>query len=243
MYFPRWSWCFCLGLSGSIDKPDCGPKLAPMPKYLGLTILCLLVLAGCPKNNPPMVPLLDGPQIAQRVRFRAYSFDPDSDSLSYLFEWGDGTQSGWVGPIPSGAECGLAHVYPDTGMYGARAKSKDAGHETGWSDTAFVSIGEYGPYVPHRPSGPDTVPVGDSVTFVTAAGHPLLRRVSFQFDWGDTLGDWSGFVDAGEFYSARHAFTRGGVVAVRARAKDSLEHVSDWSRPESVVVVDTFRFR
>jgi hypothetical protein len=217
-----------------------------MQKCRGLMIVCLLVLAGCPKNQPPMAPLLDGPQIAQRgdsVRVSAYSFDPDSDSLSYLFDWGDGNQSGWVGPVQPGADCGLAHVYPDTGVYGARAKSKDAAHEADWSDTLFVRIGEYGPYVPHRPSGPDTVPVGDSTAYVTTAGHPLQRRVAFQFDWGDTIGDWGGFVCAGEFYSARHAFIRGGVMAVRARARDTLEHVSDWSKPESVVVVDTFRFR
>jgi hypothetical protein len=217
-----------------------------MQKYLGLLVPCLLVLAGCPKNSPPMAPSLEGPAVAQRgdsVRLRAYSFDAESDSLSYFFDWGDGTQSGWVGPVLPGAECGLAHNYPDTGAYGARAKSKDAVHEAGWSDTLFVRVGEYGPFVPHQPSGPDTIPVGGSVAFVTAAGHPLQKRVAFQFDWGDTVGDWGGFVHAGEFFSARHAFTRGGVMAVRARAKDTLEHISDWSKPESVLVVDTFRFR
>jgi hypothetical protein len=233
-------------VSGSIDKPGCGLKLAPMWKLVVLSALVLFVVVGCHRNSPPTVPLLDGPQMVQRVdsvRLRAYSFDPDSDSLSYVFDWGDGTQSGWVGPEPSGADCGLAHFYPDTGVYGARAKSKDAAHETGWSDTSFIHVGEYGPYVPHRPSGPDTVPVGDSATFVTAAGHPLQKHVAFQFDWGDTVGEWSGFIRAGEFFPARHAFTRGGMMLVRARARDTLEHVSDWSKPESVTVVDTFRFK
>jgi hypothetical protein len=217
-----------------------------MLKRLGLMIPCLLVLAGCPKNTPPMAPSLEGPAIAERgdsVRVTAYSFDRESDSLSYLLAWGDGTESGWSGPIASGVECVMWHAYEDTGTYGVTAKCRDAGHETDWSDTLFVRVGEYGPYVPHRPSGPDTVPVGDSAAFVTAAGHPLQRRVAFQFDWGDTLGDWSGLVRAGEFFSAHHAFTRGGVMAVRARARDTLEHVSDWSKPETVVVVDTFRFR
>jgi hypothetical protein len=135
------------------------------------------------------------------------------------------------------------HVYGDTGVFGVRAKAKDAIHETVWSDTSFIHVGEYGPDIPHRPSGPDTVPVGDSVAYVTATGHPLLKRVAFQFDWGDTIGDWGGFVAAGEFFPGRHAFTRGGTMAVRVRAKDTLEHVTDWSRPESVFVIDTFRFR
>ena len=78
--------------------------------------------------------------------------------------------------------------------------------------------------------------VGDSVTYVTAAGHPLLRKVSIQFDWRDTLSDWSEFIPPDQFYYARHAFAHAGSMLVRARAKDSLEHVSDWSKPESVQV-------
>jgi len=30
---------------------------------------------------------------------------------------------------------------------------------------------------------------------------------------------------------------------VRARARDAVNHISDWSKPESVLVVDTLRFR
>jgi hypothetical protein len=80
------------------------------------------------------------------------------------------------------------------------------------------------------------------VRYFTASGHPFNRRIAFQFDWGDTLGDWSGFVNPDVFFSARHAFSRAGTMLVRARAKDSLEHVSDWSKPESVLAVDTLRF-
>jgi hypothetical protein len=217
-----------------------------MQKWTRTAIACLLVLAGCPENRPPLEPTLDVPTMAQRgdsVRVRVYSFDPDDDSLSMFLEWGDGTESGWVGPLPSPADCGLVHAYGDTGVYGVRARAKDAVHETVWSETCFIRVGEYGPDVPHRPSGPDTVPVGDSAAYVTAAGHPLLKRVAFQFDWGDTVGDWSGFVAAGEFYAGRHAFVHGGWVAVRARAKDTLEHVTDWSGPESVMVIDTFLLR
>ena len=71
---------------------------------------------------------------------------------------------------------------------------------------------------------------------MTAAGHPLLSKVSIQFDWGDTLSDWSEFMAANDFYHARHAFAHVGEMLVRARARDALDHISAWSKPESVFV-------
>jgi len=222
-----------------IDKWGCRPKLAAVHRCVAAAIACLLVLVGCSKSQPPLVPSLLIPTIAQRgdsVRARVSSYDKDSDSLYFFIEWGDGTESGWVGPVPVATDYDVVHVYSDTGVFVVLAKAKDESHETGWSDTSDIRVGEYGPFVPHRPSGPDTVSVGDSVTYVTAAGHPLQRDVSIQFDWGDTLGDWSEFIDADEFLYVGHAFARTGTMVVRARARDTLDHISDWSKPESVQV-------
>ena len=222
-----------------IDKPGWGHKLAAMRIRWAVPIACLLVLAGCSNNRAPLVPSLFVPTLAQRgdsVQARVSSYDKDADSLYFLIEWGDGTQSGWVGPVASATDTWVFHVYGDTGVFGVLAKAKDATHETGWSDTSFIHVGEYGPFIPHRPSGPKTVSVGDSVTYVTAAGHPLLRKVSIQFDWGDTLGEWGEFIAADQFYHARHAFARAGTMLVRARARDAVDHISDWSKPETVQV-------
>lgn len=211
-----------------------------MRVYWAAAFACLAVFVGCSKNYPPIVPSLLVPTIAQRgdsVWAQVQSYDRDGDLMFFLIDWGDGTQSGWVGPVPSATAYAIPHVYTDTGVFDVLARVKDSTHETGWSDTSYIHVGEYGPFVPHRPSGRDTLPVGDSATYFTSAEHPLYRRVSIQFDWGDTLGDWSQFMASGESYSARHAFSRAGTMLVRARARDTLDHVSDWSKPESVTVV------
>jgi hypothetical protein len=210
-----------------------------MRKRWAVSVACLLALAGCSQNHAPLVPSLLVPTMAQRgdsIRAWVSSYDKDSDSLYFLIEWGDGTESGWVGAVPSETDYGIFHVYTDTGAFAVLAKAKDATHETRWSDTSIVYVAEYGPFVPHRPAGPDTVSVGDSVTYVTAAGHPLLRKVSLQLDWGDTLSDWSEFIAADQFYYVRHAFAHAGTMFVRARARDVLDHISDWSKPETVLV-------
>jgi hypothetical protein len=184
--------------------------------------------------------MLLAPTMAQRgdsTRVRVSSYDADADSLYFFVQWGDGTESGWVGPVASADDYEIYHVYADTGLFGVLAKAKDGARETGWSDTSIIHVGEFGPLVPHRPSGPDEVSVGDSATYVTAAGHPLGHKVSLQCDWGDTLSEWSEFIAADQFYYLRHAFAQAGTMLVRARARDELEHISDWSKPESVTVV------
>jgi hypothetical protein len=216
------------------------PKLSAVLKGSAVRLACLLALVGCSNSHAPLVPLLYVPTMAQRgdtVRGWVSSYDKDNDSLYFAVDWGDGTDPAWVGPAASADDYQVVHAYSDTGVFGVVARAKDAIHETGWSDTSFVHVSEFGPFVPHQPAGPDTIPLGDSATYITAAGHPLQRKVSIQFDWGDTLGDWGEFIPADQFYSVRHAFAVVGLKLVRARARDAHDHVSDWSTPESVTVV------
>jgi hypothetical protein len=205
-----------------------------------------LVLCAC-GNRAPSVPSVTGPAIAQRADsatfFYPVAFDRDGDSLSYQLDWGDGTLSEWTAWEDEGIEVLVAHAFADTGRFGVRAKARDVSRESGWSESTYVTVAEVFPNVPHQPSGPETLPVGKTAVFITLATHQLNKKIAIQFDWGDTLGDWSEFMYPGELYLGRHAFGRGGSFAVQARAKDQLEHVTDWSKPESVIVLDTFGFR
>lgn len=211
-----------------------------MRKCWAVAFACLLFLVGCSKDYAPLAPWLFLPSVAQRgdtVSGTVSSYDKNHDSLYFLIDWGDGSTPLWVGPAASAAEYDISHAYGDTGVFGVVAKAKDSTLESGWSDTFYILVVDYRPYVPEKPEGPDSVKVGDSVTYVTAAGHPLSKRVSIQFDWGDTLSDWSQFMPPDTPYSVRHAFDYAGTMLVRARARDSLEHISAWSQPESVLVV------
>jgi hypothetical protein len=72
----------------------------------------------------------------------------------------------------------------------------------------------------------------------------LHERVAFRFDWGDgDTSGWGSFIRPGNQSAASHTFTRRCTCALRAQARDSLEHYSNWSKPESVFVSDTFGFR
>jgi len=60
--------------------------------------------------------------------------DPDGGDLFYWFDWGDGTNSGWIGPYSSGAIAEASHKWEEEGDYEVKVKAKDRGdHVTDWS--------------------------------------------------------------------------------------------------------------
>ncbi len=72
--------------------------------------------------------------------------DPDGDEIYYLFDWGDGTDSGWIGPFDSGDNASASHIWSEKGLYEVKVKAKDINElESEWSDPLDVEIS--GPYL------------------------------------------------------------------------------------------------
>ncbi len=71
-------------------------------------------------NDPPELPIINGPHGGKPYRnytFSAVTTDPNRDMVAYWFDWGDGTNSGWVGPYSSGKKCEASHVLTAWGIY------------------------------------------------------------------------------------------------------------------------------
>ena len=67
--------------------------------------------------------------------------DANGDQLYYLFNWGDGTDSGWVGPYVSGVTASAKHTWTEKGDYEIKVKAKDIdGAESVWSDPLPVTM-------------------------------------------------------------------------------------------------------
>jgi hypothetical protein len=97
-------------------------------------------------NQPPVIPPApSGPDVGVvgvDYMFSAVTTDPEEDNVSYFFDWGDGENSGWVGPFPSGATATAAHAWSEEGTYLVKVKAKDEnGAETDWSPTHSIAIG------------------------------------------------------------------------------------------------------
>ena len=71
------------------------------------------------------------------------TYDPNGDRVFYLFDWGDGTDSGWVGPYVSSPyyEATASHAWDSEGDYQIKVKAKDTwGAESSWSDPLDVTV-------------------------------------------------------------------------------------------------------
>jgi len=87
-------------------------------------------------NNAPSMPIINGPTEGQAGESYNYSFistDPDDDELCYFIDWGDESNSSWVGPYESGEEIIISHRWTEEGTYIIKAKTKDVyDEESDW---------------------------------------------------------------------------------------------------------------
>jgi len=96
-------------------------------------------------NNPPGTP--NAPTgVASGEPGVDYEFkgketdDPDGDRTMYLFDWGDGTDSGWLNPSMTGL-IKSSHNWSERGDYEIKLKAMDIyGRESEWSDPLSVTM-------------------------------------------------------------------------------------------------------
>jgi len=87
-------------------------------------------------NDPPDAPVIDGPTSGKagiEYNYTFLSVDPNDDDIYYYIDWGDDTNSGWIGPFESGETAIESHTWSEQGTYTISAKSKDTrGAESDW---------------------------------------------------------------------------------------------------------------
>jgi hypothetical protein len=79
-------------------------------------------------QKPPIPPIITGPAKGIITVYTAYNFttiDPENDMVYYFIDWGDYTNSGWIGLYPSGDEIKQSHTWSKKGTYTIKAKAKD----------------------------------------------------------------------------------------------------------------------
>ena len=99
---------------------------------------------GTPVNTlPDDLPQPSGPDtviVDSAFDYNVTGSDPESDVLSYRWDWGDGDTSGWVGPYDVGVPCTLSHSWAELGTYDVKVQSRDPWYESGWSTPLTVTV-------------------------------------------------------------------------------------------------------
>ena len=106
------------------------------------TALTVTVTAGNSAPAKPSTP--SGPtngKAGTSYTYTASTIDPNGDQISYFFDWGDGTDSGWLTPIASGQTVSASKTWSSQGSYNIKVKARDNSFaESPWSDPLSVSM-------------------------------------------------------------------------------------------------------
>jgi len=98
-------------------------------------------------GGPPTSPYVYGQSLGNIGERYEYSFgtsEPDNDDVFYYIDWGDGTDSGWIGPYSSEKTIKINHTWDESNTYEVKAKAKDIyGYESNWSDSLEINIRKF----------------------------------------------------------------------------------------------------
>lgn len=194
---------------------------------LEIATLCELAVA-----EPPEIPTKpEGPEewiINVETTFYSTTTDPQGNQIYFLFDWGDGNLSDWIGPYNSGETGKASHNWSELGEYEIKAIAKDIyGVQSNWSEPAILSIVENEKPTDVNIKGPKYGfgGVDYEFTFVStdSDGHDLYYRI----DWDD--GNDTGYIgpySSGETITLIHSWKNKGKYCIKAWAKDTLEDES-----------------
>ncbi|MCK4349191.1 MAG: hypothetical protein KAW47_11310, partial [Thermoplasmatales archaeon] len=96
-------------------------------------------------NNPPEKPSspigeTDG-KAGVEYTYTTNTNDPDDDQVWYLWDWGDGTTSEWMGAYDPGETCAASRTWSEKGDYEIKVKAEDEhGSQSDWSDPLQITM-------------------------------------------------------------------------------------------------------
>ena len=144
-----------------------------------------LVSVNVLPNGIPAIPEFTIPERAVPggvALFRATTTDPEGDSVSYLFDFGEAV-GGWTTLVPSGSEGLDSHRYATMDTFLIRCKARDRkGSESDWSAPETLPVGSVGAvrWWCELPTGNEILAIGPVVlangretVFLVAGDHNL----------------------------------------------------------------------
>jgi len=177
-------------------------------------------------NRPPETPTKpDGPEELiqyEETTFTTSAIEPEGEDLYYMFDWGDGNVSGWLGPYASGETGEASYSWADPGVLEIKAVAKDInGIQSNWSEPAILTVVEN-----NKPENPTIEGkhfgfggIEYEFTFVStdADGHDIYYKVN----WDDDIKtDWLGPYNSCEIITLNHSWEKKGTYWIKSWSKD-----------------------
>ena len=195
-------------------------------------------------SNAPAKPVLDGPTtgvLNVQYTFSVTTTEPDGEDVYYYFDWGDGTNSGWLGPYSPGTQITEQKSWTTIATYTVQARAKDIHDVTSeWSDPIMMHIINDVP--PNTPSinGKTRGAVGTPYTYIFRSTDPNADDVYYYIEWGDgNITEWAGPYESGEDAEISHQWDTKGTYIIKAKAKDIYGIESNWGTLSVIMPKDT----
>ncbi len=106
---------------------------------------CFTAQGDIQQNTPPEQPQRPSGKTSGNAGstylYSTVTTDVEEDQVFYMWDWGDGNFSDWLGPFASGVTSTAQHSWTTKGTYSIRVKAKDAyGAESNWSEPLAVTM-------------------------------------------------------------------------------------------------------
>ena len=176
----------------------------------------------------------------QEYTYTSRATDPENDQIYYLFDWADGSNSGWVGPYTSGQTGTATHTWTVLGVYDVKVKARDVwGAGSIWSETLTVTITDNTPPNVPEITGPNSGKPGNEYLYNIQTTDAQGQNIYYFVDWGDnTTTDWLGPYVSGTLIHVTHSWTTRGDYTIRVKAKDTMLSESDWGTLQITMPMD-----
>jgi len=223
------------------DQDDESPQYGEYPEGTG-SYLSLKVTSDPPAQpTKPVGPTLGIWNI--EYTYTSSTTEPDNEQIYYQFNWGDGSNSGWLGPYQSGQTGSGSHIWTVLGTYNVTVKAKDTwGATSSKSESLVVTITDNTPPNIPEVTGPAEGKPGKPYLFNMVTSDAQDQNIYYFIDWGDnTTTDWLGPYVSGTEIHITHTWTTEGTYSVKVKAKDIMDSESDWGTLSIVMPVE-YRF-
>lgn len=157
--------------------------------------------------------------------------EPENEQIFYLFNWDDGSTSGWLGPYNSGQTVTASHTWTELGTYQVTAKARDVwGAGSPLSDPLTVVITDNTP--PEIPSidGPAETKPHVVLTYTFIGTDFDGQDLKFEIYWGDgNAATGLGPYHSGQAVKINHTWAARGTYTIKMRTTDTAGAISEWA--------------
>lgn len=219
----------------SHDTASESPQYDEYPEDIGASISFWVTSDPPAKPTKPIGPGLGIWNV--EYTYTSSTTEPDNEQIYYQFDWGDGSDSGWLGPYSSGQTGSGSHIWTELGIYNITVRARDIwGATSPRSDPLTVTITDNTP--PNIPeiTGPAEGKPGNPYLFNMVTTDQQDQNVYYFIDWGDnTTSGWLGPYLSGTQIHVTHTWSEQGNYTVKVKAKDILDSESDWGTIQVVM--------